>query len=136
MCFDSSDPIVATGDYGVSSDAVSAYGAKLLGLPGTGENIISDGCILVSGSGNAAILRHIVKALLPDAIGVHSRSFADVLYAPINSLPRSIGRSIRASGSAPPVVAVAALMATRRPRASSMPSYLVGEQLARAWQRR
>ena len=29
-----SDPLVATGDYGVSSDVVSAYGAKLLGLPG------------------------------------------------------------------------------------------------------
>ena len=29
-----SDPLVATGDYGVSSDVVSAYGAKLLGLAG------------------------------------------------------------------------------------------------------
>ena len=33
--------------------------------------------------GNAAILRHIVKAMLPDAI-TGSRSFADVLYAPID----------------------------------------------------
>ncbi|HEX3847680.1 MAG TPA: hypothetical protein VHV81_09885, partial [Steroidobacteraceae bacterium] len=77
-----SDPLVATGDYGVSSDAVSAYGAKLLGLPGTGENIITDDVLSFPG-GNAAILRHIVKAMLPEAIS-GTRSFSDVLYAPIN----------------------------------------------------
>jgi spermidine dehydrogenase len=79
-----SDPLVATGDYGVSSDAVSAYGAKLLGLPGTGENIISDDDEVFSfPGGNAAILRHIVKVMLPEAI-TGSRSFADVLFAPID----------------------------------------------------
>ncbi len=77
-----SDPLVATGDYGVSSDAISAYAAKLLGLPGTGENIISTDTLSFPG-GNAAILRHIVKAILPDAI-TGSRSFADVLFAPID----------------------------------------------------
>jgi spermidine dehydrogenase len=77
-----SDPLVATADYGVSSDAVSAYGAKLLGLPGTDRNAIASGAFSFPG-GNAAILRHIVKALLPDAI-TGSRSFADVLYAPID----------------------------------------------------
>jgi spermidine dehydrogenase len=77
-----SDPLVATADYGVSSDAVSAYGAKLLGLPGTDTNAIASGAFSFPG-GNAAILRHIVKALLPDAI-TGSRSFADVLYAPID----------------------------------------------------
>jgi spermidine dehydrogenase len=77
-----SDPLVATGDYGVSSDAVSAYGAKLLGLPGTGENVIATDAFSFPG-GNAAILRHIVKALLPQAI-TGSRSFADVLHAPID----------------------------------------------------
>src|SRR4029077_1948951 len=77
-----SDPLVATGDYGVSSDAISAYAAKLLGLPGTGENVISDDTFSFPG-GNAAILRHIVKAMLPNAI-TGSRSFADVLYAPID----------------------------------------------------
>ena len=78
-----SDPLVATADYGASSDAVSAYGAKLLGLPGTDANAISAGAFFSFPGGNAAILRHIVKALLPDAI-TGSRSFADVLYAPIN----------------------------------------------------
>jgi len=79
-----SDPIVATGDFGVSSDAVSAYAAKLLGLPGTAENdpLDSEDTIAFPG-GNTATLRHIVKAMLPDAI-TGSRSFADVLFAPIN----------------------------------------------------
>jgi spermidine dehydrogenase len=77
-----SDPIVATGDYGVSSDTVSAYGAKLLGLPGTAANDPGTDTFSFPG-GNAATLRHIVKALLPEAI-TGSRSFADVLFAPIN----------------------------------------------------
>jgi spermidine dehydrogenase len=77
-----SDPLVATGDYGVSSDVVSAYGAKLLGLPGTDENVIATDAFSFPG-GNAAILRHIVKAMLPNAI-TGSKSFADVLFAPID----------------------------------------------------
>jgi hypothetical protein len=35
-----SDPLVATADYGVSSDAISGYAAKLLNLPRT--DVISD----------------------------------------------------------------------------------------------
>ena len=54
-----SDPIVATGDYGVSSDVVSAYGAKLLGLPGTAEYDLGGDAFSFPG-GNAATLRHIV----------------------------------------------------------------------------
>jgi spermidine dehydrogenase len=77
------DPLVATGDYGVSADAVSAYGAKLLGLPGTVREAGPPGEAFSFPGGNAAILRHIVKAMLPDAI-TGSRSFADVLYAPID----------------------------------------------------
>ena len=95
-----SDPLVATGDYGVSSDAISAYAAKLLGLPGTGENVISDDTFSFPG-GNAAILRHIVKAMLPEAI-TGSRSFADVLYAPINfaALDRPQNTRIRLGATA------------------------------------
>jgi spermidine dehydrogenase len=97
-----SDPLVATGDYGVSSDVVSAYGAKLLGLPGTdvydpgaGEDVFS------FPGGNAGILRHIVKALLPDAI-TGSRSFADVLFARIdfNALDRPQHTRIRLGATA------------------------------------
>lgn len=77
-----SDPLVATADYGVSSDAISAYAAKLLGLPGTDKSAIASGAFSFPG-GNAAILRHLIKALVPEAI-TGSRSFTDVLYAPID----------------------------------------------------
>jgi spermidine dehydrogenase len=79
-----SDPLVATGDFGVSSDVVSAYGAKLLGLPGTSEYVPGDeGETISFPGGNAAILRHIVKAMLPEAI-MGSKSFADLQFASIN----------------------------------------------------
>src|SRR5579883_507728 len=80
--FKLSDPLVATADYGVSSDAISAYAAKLLGLPGTDTNTTPNKAFSFPG-GNAAILRHIVKTLLPAAI-TGSRSFGDVLYSPID----------------------------------------------------
>jgi spermidine dehydrogenase len=90
-----SDPLVATSDYGVSSDAISAYAAKLLNLPGT--DVVSNYAAKFLGKhdarpdsgafsfpgGNAAILRHIVKWLIPDAI-TGSRTFKDVQFAPID----------------------------------------------------
>lgn len=91
-----SDPLVATADFGVSSDAISGYGARLLGLPGAEPSgTVSSGAFSFPG-GNAAILRHIVKALLPEAI-TGSRSFADILYAPIdfNALDRPQHTRIR-----------------------------------------
>ena len=75
--------------------SVSAYGAKLLGLPGTAEYDSGSDTFSFPG-GNAATLRHIVKAMLPDAItGI--RSFADVLFAPINfkALDRSQNTPLR-----------------------------------------
>ena len=78
-----SDPLVATADYAVSSDVISGYAAKLLGLPGTDQAAIAISGTFSFPGGNAAILRHIVKTLLPDAI-TGSRSFTDVLYAPID----------------------------------------------------
>jgi spermidine dehydrogenase len=76
-----SDPLVATADYAVSSDAISGYAAKLLGLPGTDTAAISSDAFSFPG-GNAAIMRHIVKKLIPDSI-TGTRAFKDVLYAPI-----------------------------------------------------
>jgi spermidine dehydrogenase len=76
------DPLLAAGDYGISADAVSAYGAKLLGMPGVADDTIGSGDVFSFPGGNAATLRHIVKAMLPDAI-TGTSSFADVLYAPI-----------------------------------------------------
>jgi spermidine dehydrogenase len=122
-----SDPLVATGDYGVSSDVVSAYGAKLLGLPGTGENIITNDVFSFPG-GNAAILRHIVKALLPDAIS-GTRSFADILYAPIDfpALDRPQHTRIRLAAT------VVAVKHDGKPEAAGgvNVTYLAGDQLAR-----
>ncbi len=122
-----SDPLVATGDYGVSSDAISAYAAKLLGLPGTGENVISGDTFSFPG-GNAAILRHIVKAILPDAI-TGSRSFADVLYAPIDfaALDRPQNTRVRLGATA------VAVRHEGDPEKSQVVSvtYAVGDQLQR-----
>jgi spermidine dehydrogenase len=118
---------VATGDYGVSSDVVSAYGAKLLGLPGTGENILDDTVFSFPG-GNAAILRHLVKAMLPDVIsGTHS--FADVLYAPIDftALDRPQHTRIRLGATA-----VAVRHDGKPETASGVDvTYVVGDQIAR-----
>lgn len=122
-----SDPLVATGDYGVSSDVVSAYGAKLLGLPGTGENILGEDVFSFPG-GNAAILRHIVKAMLPQAIS-GTRSFADVLYAPIDfsALDRPQHTRIRLGATA-----VAVRHEGKPETANSVEvTYVIGDQLAR-----
>jgi spermidine dehydrogenase len=81
--FHLADPLVATGDFGVSADAVSAYAAKLLGFPGVADSVNGAGQDIFSfPGGNAAILRHIVKAMIPDAI-TGTSSFGDVLNAPI-----------------------------------------------------
>jgi spermidine dehydrogenase len=77
-----SDPLVATADYAVSSDVISGYAARLLGLPGTDRSAIASDAFSFPG-GNTAIMRHIVKRLIPQAI-TGTREFKDVLYAPIN----------------------------------------------------
>jgi spermidine dehydrogenase len=125
------DPLVATGDYGVSSDAVSAYAAKLLGLPGTAEAEMASDTVsdtLSFPGGNAAILRHIVKALLPDAIS-GSRSFADVLFAPIDfgALDRPQHTRVRLGAT------VVAVRHDGEPEAAQSVSvtYAVGGELAR-----
>jgi spermidine dehydrogenase len=76
------DPLTATGDYGVGSDGISAYAAKLLGLPGVSQNDIGSDAAFAFPGGNAATLRHIVRALIPKAI-TRTASFTDVCYAPI-----------------------------------------------------
>ena len=78
------DPLVAAGDYGVSASAISAYAAKLLGLPGPAgaAGIGYDESLVFSfPGGNTTIARYVLKALLPEAIG-GSDSFADIASAP------------------------------------------------------
>ncbi len=66
------DPFVAVADFGVCGDAISAYAAKRIGLPGTTP---SDAPSRVDGveavcfpGGNATILRTMLRAILPDSI--------------------------------------------------------------------
>ncbi len=80
------DPLVSVGDYGVSCTAISAYAAKLLGLPGPAgtSGIGYDERLIFSfPGGNTTIARYIVKALLPEAIA-GSEKLADIAGAPFN----------------------------------------------------
>ncbi len=84
--FDLADPLVSVGDYGVSCTAISAYAAKLLGLPGPAgtQGIGYDERLIFSfPGGNTTIARYILKALLPEAIS-GSQTFADIASAPID----------------------------------------------------
>jgi spermidine dehydrogenase len=77
--------LTGTTSYASSADAISAYGAKLLGLPGTvaatpsSTQTSSDAFSFPAGNG--AIARAFVKALIPDAIA-GSTAFADVAESP------------------------------------------------------
>jgi hypothetical protein len=65
------DPLLATGTFGASSDVLSAYAAYISEVPSVtkraADKMIADGWISCPG-GNTALLRHLVKAVFPDAI--------------------------------------------------------------------
>jgi spermidine dehydrogenase len=83
--------ITGTTSYAASADAVSAYAAKLLHLPGVSAppapsaTVASDDAFSFPG-GNAAIARAFLTALIPDSIvdghGAAARGFARVIDAP------------------------------------------------------
>ena len=80
------DPVLAISMGGVGADVYSAYSAKLLDMPGTNVHYEYDVDVESAYSfpgGNAGILRHIVKHLIPDSIEGGS-AFEDVLFNPIN----------------------------------------------------
>ena len=80
------DPVLAISMGGVGADVYSAYSAKLLDMPGTNVHYEYDINVESAYSfpgGNAGILRHIVKHLIPDSIEGGS-AFEDVLFNPIN----------------------------------------------------
>ncbi|HEY1653579.1 MAG TPA: NAD(P)-binding protein [Candidatus Tumulicola sp.] len=80
------DPLVATGDYGVSATAISAYAAKLLGLPGPAGAAgigYNEADIFSFPGGNTTIARYLFKALLPEGI-TGSGAFGDVAGAPFD----------------------------------------------------
>lgn len=78
------DPIVSVAAYGVSADAVSAYAAKLIRLPGASEYPERDPLPTADKEyfgfpgGNSAIARHFVKRLIPDSIR-GGAAFSEVL---------------------------------------------------------
>ena len=81
------DPIIAISMGGVGADVYSAYSARQLELPGTQARYEIDtnqtpGAYSFPG-GNTAILRHIVKFLIPDAI-TGGNSFEEILYNAID----------------------------------------------------
>jgi spermidine dehydrogenase len=80
------DPLVAVGDYGVSATAISAYSAKLLGLPGPAGDAgigYDEADIFSFPGGNTTIARYLFKALLPEGIQ-GTPAFADVAGAPFD----------------------------------------------------
>ena len=66
------DPLLGVGNFGVCGNAVSAYAAKRLTLPGTipsnAPNRFADVSVVSFPGGNAAILRKMWARMLPDAI--------------------------------------------------------------------
>jgi spermidine dehydrogenase len=66
------DPLLGVGNFGVCGNAISAYGAKRLTLPGTIASTESSRFSNVEGisfpGGNAAIIRRLVARMIPGAI--------------------------------------------------------------------
>lgn len=74
------DPMLATVDFAASSDVISAYAAKRLLMPGTlpdYDRRLAGLEIMSFPGGNATLLRHFVKAVMPRAIS-GSNTFADI----------------------------------------------------------
>ncbi len=91
------DSLTGTTSYAASADAVSAYGAKLLGLPGVAPRVkqTPDSSVFSFPGGNGTIARHLVEALIPSAI-TGDRTFANIVDAPFdfNEFDRA-GSSVR-----------------------------------------
>jgi spermidine dehydrogenase len=66
------DPLLGVGNFGVCGNAVSAYGAKRLTIPGTipsnAPNRFADVSVVSFPGGNAAILRKMLARMLPEAL--------------------------------------------------------------------
>lgn len=81
------DPIIGVGNFGVSGDAISAYAAKRLTLPGTipshEKNRFEDDPAISFPGGNTAILRTMLTRILPEAIAGDG-SFVDAAQGAMN----------------------------------------------------
>ena len=90
VLYDYIDPYFAAASFGVSGDAISAYGAYALQMPGMGAFIpearrgfYQDRSFVSFPGGNAAMLRHLVKSALPEAIA-GGESFSEVAFGETN----------------------------------------------------
>jgi spermidine dehydrogenase len=81
------DPLLGVGNFGVCGNAVSAYAARRLTLPGTipsnAQNRFADVSVVSFPGGNAAILRKMWARMLPKAISGDG-SLADTAQGSIN----------------------------------------------------
>ncbi|MFO1465906.1 MAG: FAD/NAD(P)-binding protein [Steroidobacteraceae bacterium] len=81
------DPLLGVGNFGVCGNAVSAFAAKRLTLPGTipsqTANRFADVEVVSFPGGNAAILRRMVSRLIPSVIGGDG-SMASTLTGPVD----------------------------------------------------
>ncbi|MFC3050918.1 NAD(P)-binding protein [Kordiimonas pumila] len=81
------DPYMAVANFGVCGNAISAYAAKRLGLPGTMRNdereSSADIGVVSFPGGNAAILRMMLARMIPNAINGNG-SVTETLSAAIN----------------------------------------------------
>jgi spermidine dehydrogenase len=66
------DPLLGVGNFGVCGNAISAYGAKRLTVPGTipsnAPNRFVDVSVVSFPGGNATILRKMLARMMPDAL--------------------------------------------------------------------
>lgn len=90
VLYDYIDPYFASASFGVSGDAISAYGAYKLQMPGTLGHLSKEKRdeyqnrdFYAFPGGNSTILRHMVKEILPEAIK-GDRSLSSVGYDPVN----------------------------------------------------
>jgi spermidine dehydrogenase len=81
------DPIVAVGLSGTSADAVSAYAAQRILLPGVTpfrfQRTYESLGTMAAPSGNALFARYILRSLIPAAL-VGEPTLQNVLHAPVN----------------------------------------------------
>lgn len=81
------DPLIAVGNYGVACDGISAYAAKRLSFSGTYPSDQPNPFKKMHGftfeGGNTAVLRHLVKALVPRGIR-GGQNFRDITYGDVD----------------------------------------------------
>lgn len=126
------DPILANAAGGLGSDVISAQCAAQIGMPGTFNGKpdsfkLSDSLPLITAfpGGNDGIMRHVLKRLVPGAIG--GEGFAGVLNAPLRfaALDRA-GNPVRIRLEA------TAIRVANRPDATVDVVYASGGKLFRA----